>query len=219
MGSLCADVRHDHARTLVAKLVPALLRQVTAMFDELLVEAEAALAADGVDPAARRCTLSADLRYEGQNYELTLPLVEGELAEGFAGLVERFNVLHRRVYGYNLAGREVELVNVRVTAFGATMHARWPEQQASNTPPQPAGRRTLLVEAGVWVEALVFRFDDLRAGQAIAGPAVVEYSGSTLFLAPGWDARFDGMMNAHLSRTAPPPAAAAAQVTSIREPA
>ena len=66
---------------------------------------------------------------------------------------------------------------------------------------------------------LVYRFDDLRAGQAIAGPAVVEYSGSTLFLPPGWDARFDAMMNAHLSRVAPPADTAEAQAASFKEPA
>ena len=110
-------------------------------------------------------------------------------------------------------------MNVRVTAYGAIAPARWPDRPASDAPPQPAGRRTLLVETGVWVEALVYRFDDLRAGQAIAGPAVVEYSGSTLFLPPGWDARFDAMMNAHLSRVAPPADTAEAQAASFKEPA
>lgn len=217
MGLLCADVRHDHARTLVTRLVPALVPQVTAMFDELRVEAEEALAADGVDPAARRCTLSADLRYEGQNYELTLPVLEAELVDGFGKLVERFNTQHRRVYGYNLDGREVQLVNVRVTAFGAMTPARWPDRPSADTPPQPAGRRTLLVETGVRAEALVYRFDDLRAGQAIGGAAVVEYSGSTLFLPPGWNARFDAMMNAHLARATQRPAAVEAKAASSKE--
>ncbi|MBP8294555.1 MAG: hydantoinase/oxoprolinase family protein [Burkholderiales bacterium] len=219
MGLLSADVRHDHARTLVARLVPELLPQVTAMYAELLAEAEAALVADGVDPAARRYTLSADVRYGGQNYELTLPILDGELDQGFDGLVQRFNDQHLRVYGYNLNGREVQLVNVRVTAYGAIPPASWPERPAADAPPQPAGRRTLLVEAGVWVEALVYRFDDLRAGHAIAGPAVVEYSGSTLFLPPGWNARFDAMMNAHVSRAPQPAAAAEAQASSLEEPA
>ena len=204
MGLLCADVRHDHARTLVAKLVPELAPRIAAMFDELLAEADAALAADGVDAGARRCTLSADLRYEGQNYELTLPVLRETLVDGFGDLVERFNAHHRRVYGYNLAGREVQLINVRVTAYGATAQARWPVRDASDTPPVPTGKRLLLIESGVQADALVYRFDELRPGHAIEGPAVVEYSGSTLFLPPGWTARFDPMMNAHLTRVAQP---------------
>ncbi len=142
MGLLCADVRHDHARTVVARLVPELAAEVSATFDELLAEADTALAADGVEPNARRCALSADLRYQGQNYELTLPVLQQELAAGFGPLVERFNAHHRKIYGYHLAGREVQLVNLRVTAFGATVHASWPEAAKTAKAPVPpaAGR-------------------------------------------------------------------------------
>lgn len=200
MGLLCADVRHDHARTVVARLVPELAATVGAMFDGLLAEADAALAADGVAGPARSFTLSADLRYQGQNYELTLPVVRDELAEGFAALVERFNAHHRKIYGYHLAGREVQLVNLRVTALGALEHATWPETPAAAAPPVPGGRRSVLIDARVRRETPVYRFDDLRGGQSLAGPAVVEYSGSTLFLPPGWNARLDTMSNAHLTR-------------------
>jgi N-methylhydantoinase A len=202
MGSLCADVRHDHARTVVARLVPELVAEVIATFDELLGEADAALAADGVAPDARRCTLSADLRYQGQNYELTLPVLKDELAEGFGALVERFNAQHRKIYGYHLAGREVQLVNLRVTAFGATSHAAWPETARTTPSPAPVGRRSVLIESGRREDVPVFRFDDLRSGDALAGPAIVEYSGSTIFLPPGWNATFDSMRNAHLVRSA-----------------
>ena len=204
MGLLCADVRHDHARTLVAKLVPELVPRIAGLFDELLIEANAALEADGVHPAVRRCTLSADLRYEDQNYELTLPVIREAWVDGFGDLVEQFNAQHRRVYGYNLANREVQLVNLRVTAYGATAHAKWPSRDAANAPPIPRGKRPLLIASGVRAEAIVYRFDELGPGHAIEGPAVVEYAGSTLFVAPGWKARFDPMMNAHLTRVAQP---------------
>ena len=47
-------------------------------YDELLAEADAALAADGVGPRRRDAARSsADLRYQGQNYELTLPVTDG----------------------------------------------------------------------------------------------------------------------------------------------
>lgn len=203
MGLLCADVRHDYARTIVLKVGPAIAPRLAAMFDEMLIEAEAALAEDGVEPDARRCTLSVDLRYQGQNYELTLPLSRLELTDGFDELVARFNAQHRQVYGYNLAGREVQTVNVRVTAIGATAHARWPTHAFSEAPPSFVGQRELLVEANKRLAAPVYRFDDLSAGQEVGGPAIVEYAGGTLFLAPGWNAGFDSMMNAHLTHRQP----------------
>src|SRR5205085_9632419 len=99
-----------------------LLPRVRAVYDELLAEAHAALAADGVPPAGRVCALAADLRYHGQNYELTIPLTDDDLRDGFADVVVRFNDQHRRIYGYQLAGRDVQLVNARVSATGEPGH-------------------------------------------------------------------------------------------------
>ena len=67
----------------------------------------------------------------------------------------------------------------------------------------------MLVEPGIRVDAPVFRFDDLVPGQSLAGPALVEYRGSTLFLPTGWGARIDAQRNAHLVRAASGQVAAA----------
>ena len=200
MGLLCADVRHDLARTLLHRLTSDFLPRVRAIYDELLDEADAALEADGVPAQERQRTLSADLRYQGQNYELTIPVTSDDLAHGFGDLVARFNDQHRRIYGYQLGGRDVQLVNARVTAVGKTRHAHWPGI-AARAPAQPIGRRSMLVEPGVRVDAPVYRFDSLAPAQPIDGPAIVEYSGSTLFLPSGWNARIDERRNAHLTRT------------------
>jgi N-methylhydantoinase A len=215
MGLLCADVRHDLARTLLNRLAPDLLPRVRAVYDEILAEADAALASDGVPSAERRCALSADLRYQGQNYELTIPVTSDDLAHGFGDLVARFNDQHRRIYGYQLAGREVQLVNARVTAIGGTRHAHWPVH-ARHADAAPIGQRSLLVEPGMRVDAPVHRFDELAPAQAIAGAAIVEYRGSTLFLPTGWRARIDERGNAHLARE---PVARASAGQSLRKEA
>ena len=201
MGLLCADVRHDLARTLLHRLTADFLPRVRAIYVELVGEADAALASDGVPAIDRECTLAADLRYQGQNYELTIPVSDDDLARGFGELVLRFNDQHRRIYGYQLSGREVQLVNARVTAVGRTRHAHWPVG-AQGASAKPLAARSLLVEPGARVDAPVYRFDDLSPEQGIAGPSIVEYRGSTLFLPTGWQARIDARRNAHLVREA-----------------
>ena len=201
MGLLCADVRHDLARTLLHRLTADFLPRVRAIYVELVGEADAALASDGVPAIDRECTLAADLRYQGQNYELTIPVSDDDLARGFGELVLRFNDQHRRIYGYQLSGREVQLVNARVTAVGRTRHAHWPVG-AQGVSAKPVAARSLLVEPGARVDAPVYRFDDLAPEQGIAGPSIVEYRGSTLFLPTGWQARIDARRNAHLVREA-----------------
>jgi hypothetical protein len=107
-----------------------------------------------VDPAARRYTLSADVRYGGQNYELTLPILDGELDQGFDGLVQRFNDQHLRVYGYNLNGRKCSSSTSR-HRVRRDPACRWPERPAADA------RRNLRAGAPcwwrpAWVEALVY---------------------------------------------------------------
>lgn len=202
MGLLCADVRHDLTRTVVGRVEAAAAPRLAALFDELLEQAQAALDADGVAPSARRCLLSADLRYQGQNYELTLPVSGDDLSADIDGWRQRFHERHSQVYGYRLDGRDIQTVNLRVTAMGAAGHARWPEIPGSAAA-QPAGRRSVLMQDGTRVQAPVYRHDTLRAGQELAGPAVVEYAGGTLFLPPEWRGRLDSMTNLHLVHADP----------------
>lgn len=210
MGLLCADARHDHARTVFARLDSGLAARLRAIVDEVQNESAQALAADGIAAVDQRFAIAVDLRYEGQNYELTLPMSRAEIEQaerlGFDTLVSRFDEAHHRVYGYRLSGRAIQLVNVRVTATGTNDHAEWPLLPAGlqdGEPAQAYGLRRVLIEAGRTDEVAVYRFDDLRAGQQFGAPAIVEYAGGTLFVPPGWSGRVDSRGNVRLSQCAP----------------
>ncbi|MGE0798441.1 MAG: hydantoinase/oxoprolinase family protein [Lautropia sp.] len=243
MGLLCADVRHDLTRTVFARPAPALAPRLLAAVDELMAEADAALAADQVAPPQRSFTLSADLRYEGQNYELTVPITRDEIvaggaeggsgggssggsdgsgSNGFVGWAQRFGELHQRIYGYRLHGRGLQLVNLRVTATGAVVHAEWPELAAAADAAEPAGRRSVVIDADSRADATVYRFERLRPGHRIAAPAIVEYAGGTLFVPPGWHGVLDAWTNIRLTRVTvaasdPAATAAAAARTDAQE--
>jgi len=202
MGLLCADVRHDHVQTLVARITPEMAPRLAAIFDGLLEEARQGLQADGVEPAARRYELAADLRYEGQNYELGLPLSRETLAQDLDALIDRFNSQHRAVYGYHLKHRAVQIVNARVSAIGAAPRASWPEQPATREPARAVDTRQVLAAADRHIATPVYRHEALRPGQTLDGPALLEYSGATLFVPPGWHVTLDAMMNARLAAAA-----------------
>ena len=108
------------------------------------------------------------------------------------------------IYGYQLKGREVQIINVRVTAIGKTRHTDWPELNAKALlPPKSIAKRSLLISEGERVDAYFFRFDDLLPDQEILGPAIIEYSGSTLFVPPNWKVKFDSMMNTRMNYLIP----------------
>jgi N-methylhydantoinase A len=83
----------------------------------------------------------ADLRYEGQSFELTIPLGEG--------LAERFHAAHAERYGYADEARPLELVAVRTAELRAG-----PEVDLSG--PQRSARGPEVVElegATAWIPA------------------------------------------------------------------
>jgi N-methylhydantoinase A len=217
MGLVCADVRHDLTRTHVGELDGLDVQQVHGLYQQLLAEAATLLDEDGVDVARRQFMLSADVRYQGQNYHLNLPVSERELEHGFSELATHFHAQHQKVYGYQLSGRPLQLVNTRVTAVGVNETAHWPDAPARACSSDPVELRQILLANGQRVAAPVYRLTGLPTGFEAQGPAIVEYPGATLYLAPGWVCRFDARQNAHLTTDHKPLAMRATQSPAYSE--
>src|SRR5690606_25486110 len=67
--------------------------------------------------------LEVDLRFEGQDSELILPLERTALhASGLAALAESFGAEYRRLYAYD-SDEPVEVVNLRATGRGVRAKA------------------------------------------------------------------------------------------------
>ncbi len=188
-GCLVADPRHDAVRTLRFRLSGWDARRLRDTLVELEDETLAPLLADGYAREQIELLRRLDLRYEGQNYELEVPL-DGDDP---AGARARFEARHRRLYGY-ATGEEIECVNVRVSAVARRPPARLP----ASAPPGPAQRlgagRAYFAGAG---EVTVERWDraTLPAGLEIGGPAIVEDAWSTTVIDPGQRCRADAQGN------------------------
>ncbi|MBB5216459.1 hydantoinase/oxoprolinase family protein [Parapusillimonas granuli] len=198
-GLLCADIRHDFARSHVCALAPDVAVEIRPLLEELRGQAVEALTNDGVEEKDGIFSYSLDLRYQGQNYELSVSLTEQDLADGFAGTQARFHALHERVYGYHLNKRPVQLVNVRVTALGCISTDPWLAQPEINpTPAVPAGTREVVLGLNDVRALPVYRFSEMLPGQTVDAPAVIEYPGSTVFMPPNWTARLDSNFCLHM---------------------
>ena len=98
----------------------ACLRRIDAISDDELetrfTRLEHGIAEELSQPAERiAMTRSADLRYVGQAFELTLPLGDHGPYDAAAldAIRERFDAAHIRSYGYRLPGVAVEIVTLR----------------------------------------------------------------------------------------------------------
>ncbi|MGZ4602979.1 MAG: hydantoinase/oxoprolinase family protein, partial [Kineosporiaceae bacterium] len=202
-GLLTVDVRTDHVRTDIQPHDRLDLARVAAGFEALEAEAAAALAAEGAtgrpDPGWR-LTRSADLRYAGQAFEVRVPVPAGMPDDDSARQVaDAFHTAHEALYGYAFAGRSdqrVEWVNLRVTGIGPITPPELRAHGAGDGDPSRAltGRRRVVFDAALDGVPVYWR-PDLRPGDLLVGPAIVEEFGSTIPLHPGFEARVDAQLN------------------------
>lgn len=199
MGLLLTDLRADFASTKLVALRAAAQGEVAAAFDALSARAAAWFEDEHIQAEARRTVRTVDMRYAGQNYELPIPVPEGEVtASTLDALAAAFDAAHRRMYGFAAEGEAVQLVTFRVEASGLVPKAAFPAQPDGPADASAAvtGRRPVwLPEAGGFVSCPVYDRDRLRPGHRIAGPAIVEQMDATTVILPGMAGRVEPYAN------------------------
>src|SRR5260221_916254 len=173
-GILVSDVVKDYSRTLLwrfaDRLPPAKLEKE---FRKLEAAAQKEFRAEGWRGALHH-ERSLDLRYRGQGYELNVTAT--------GNVPARFHDEHQRRYGYHHAGRELELVTLRLRdrlptprLNSALLHkARHPSPRVA-----PVERAPVFFHDKA-VTTSVFERGDLVPDRSMRGPAVItEYSATT----------------------------------------
>jgi N-methylhydantoinase A len=182
LGILDADLRREFSRTVMAEPSDP---QIAKVFAELEAEAVETFRREGVVPSLTR---AADLRYQGQGFELRV--------DWTAGVIAKFHALHARSYGYADARRPVEIVTLRVQAVART---RKPRQLASKIVRGNAAVARIgahrIFEEGRWKSGALYDRARLGPGDRFAGPAVIVELSATTYLPRGWTATVDRFSN------------------------
>jgi N-methylhydantoinase A len=126
---------------------------------------------------------------------------EGERAAASGGLqplAAAFATAHQRLYGFAAEDEPVQLVTFRVEASAVVPKATfvsYPDAGPDATRAVTARRQVWLPEAGGFVDCPIYDRILLRAGNLIAGPAVVEQMDATTIVLPGMTARVEPYLN------------------------
>ena len=186
-GMLHADIRHDVVQSFYVGVGETDAEALEATLSELAERARLLVKEDGVDERAIALEPSADLRYVGQEYTVTLPLSVGEPTERMlAELPQRFAEAHEVRYGHSNPAEDVEFVNLRMTARGSLRRPEAVELPTGEAGEPAATERTWF--AGSWSPTPVHRREELRAGATVAGPAIVLEDACTTLVPPSWTA-------------------------------
>ncbi|MGC1356894.1 MAG: hydantoinase/oxoprolinase family protein [Xanthobacteraceae bacterium] len=209
MGLLQTDMQYEHARSLIVSLRHAdqtAIERMNAVIDELLELCRRDLEKDGVAADRHKFQRLAECRYHGQGFELRAQLPEGRLtASNLAAVVASFHQQHRLDYGYHFEDGEVELITVRVIGredVAPLKVAPVDKAEGSDISGAFLYSRPTTFDDGQTADTPRYDRNRLRAGQQVAGPAILIQHNSTTLLPPGYVAAVAEFGNLHVYRGA-----------------
>lgn len=199
MGLLLTDLRADFAATRLVTLTDTAAPAIEAALRPIEVQAAQWFESEGIAPDRRRVSCTVDMRYEGQNYELSIPLPEGPVGPATLDRLARsFAQAHERMYGFVAEGERVCCVTFRVEALGLVKKAELVARPLSDADPAGAiiGKRDAwLSEAGDFVPTPVYAREKLLPGMSLSGPAIIEQMDTTTLLPPNATLTIDAYEN------------------------
>ncbi|MGD1953744.1 MAG: hydantoinase/oxoprolinase family protein [Sphingomonadales bacterium] len=184
-GTLVTPTRLDLARSNLTALADVTQDTIAPLIAAMRAEGEAALAEAGIAADAIIADYAADMRYQGQQSEVTVSL-PGDPRHGFdpADAAQRFEADYEALYGVRLADMPIEVVNWRMSV-SAGDQGREAKTALAATPGAPKGQRTVHLKSGA-LKVPVYDRASLALGQSIPGPVLVEERETTIFVLPGW---------------------------------
>lgn len=188
-GLTAADLREDNVSVVMQRRSQLDRRALHAELEALTAKGVAALADAAGGASGVQVAWQLDLRFEGQSYELpipvaraTAPFTDAELAQ----IVRDFNDLHERMYAFSAIDEETEFVNARVicTVPAPAPHFAPPPAGGSADAARKGRRRVVFPVEGP-VDTAVYERDRLPLDAVVQGPAIVEEPASTTVVPPG----------------------------------
>jgi len=205
-GLLLTDLRADFASTQLRLLDENAVAPLNDALAALEQQADAWFTEEDIDPEDRGLSRSVDVRYQGQNYEIAVPVPEGAITvASLDTIAARFATEHERLYGFSAKNDPVQLVTCRAGAVGRVRKAVF--EPAADAGPDASharigSRRVWMPEHGDFVECPIYDRALLQAGNRIEGPAIVEQMDTTTIVLPGMTALVEPYLNLILEFTA-----------------
>ncbi len=197
-GVLCAygdattRVRDEASKTFIRRFSQTSTEEVVGIFEELAKTAAQTLVDEGVPSDEQVAGYEVDIRYQGQGLLLTIAIDLDDLrSTGLDAIGKRFDDQHEQLFTFALEA-EQEVVNLRAVVQGksAEVHAMTLEDGDADPSAAIIGKETIHVD-GTDQEANIYDRSKLKAGNQIAGPAIVMEMDSTTLILPGHTGNVD----------------------------
>ncbi len=144
---------------------------------------------------------SIDGRFEGQLYEIQIPLPRDLKTMDVTGFTERFKSEYESLYRHLPSHTAIELMTCRVSVSGQRTPAQVTRISTNGNGLGSAlkgSRPAYFAEAGGFVDTPVYDRYRLASGMNLPGPSVVEERESTAIIHPGMRGYVDEHLNLHI---------------------
>ena len=199
LGLLEALPEYGFSRTLIADPAQVSADVIIDAFDQLESSSLERLKDEALNEAITGSwSRTADLRYRGQAYELTVTADTGPNDDLLGMIVERFHQEHERTYGRRASDEPVDLITIRSTY---RIDAERIVPESVNIPQEQQQPRQAYFgrEQGWMLTPVITREELTRSFRS--GPLIVEEYDSTTLIPPGTDARIDEQGNITMINT------------------
>jgi len=190
-GMLQSDIRHDLMVSHIGIMSTLDAALLDAEFAALEDQGREKLCEENVAAEAMAFARSVDLRYQGQEYTINVPIERGS---SISAVLKLFHSLYERRYGHSQPDTETEIISIRLAATGSFEHNDG-EADFAPMPGEPqVGTRDVVFDGAVY-KTPIFKRDRLTPGQPMASPAIVEEESATSVVPPGYTITIDPFGN------------------------
>ena len=199
-GMLHSDLRYDYVKTWFTRLDDAPFAEIEKIYVDMIAEGKAALASSGIKPSKVTIGYAVDMRYVGQEHPVTVDLSPAVFKRRDREAIKlHFDEVHQLRYGTCAPDERAEIVSLRATVTGVMKKPPLEKIARGGKSPTVAAqrgkRKVYFAELGKAVLTPAFARDELRSGNRIDGPALIEEYASTTVVLPGDKLRVDEFGN------------------------
>ena len=196
-GALCAvglvntDLMYDFSKTEMQLASNVDLESLNKDYASLEKKAHNRLIEDNMSEDEIVIQRVADCRYEGQGYEMRVPVIGGEVTEEtIEKMKESFHIAHKKQFGRSYRQVDIEIVNIRVIGTGEIEDLEPIKIQKSSGNIEDAVVDERMVtfkvdEKPVKMSTKVYDRTKFGAGDVINGPAIINQMDTTIVVEPG----------------------------------
>ena len=215
-GCACGDFEYRHDRTVDVPLLPAagadgweaVAAALNGAWDALEEQVAGEFARSQVPREAITFSSVLRMQYFGQlnDLELRSPVDRIRSRDDLGAIIAGFEDLYAKIYRRSARTPEFGHMFTSAISLGAVdvEKPRLPDERPTDDIPANAQKATRDIwHRGSWVPARIYEMDRLRAGNLVAGPAVIEDPATTFVVPVGASAELDAHRIFHLRQEAP----------------